>query len=170
MVQMATMRGFSVYVTASPKHHEYLKTLGASKVFDYKDENVVGQIVKAAREDGVTIRTGFDAVGELKSCLDILKELKGEGTAKLAAAVPLSADSPKAEGVDVTFVQAPANEEERTEFFHFVFRVWLKERLENGEFVPSPKIKVVGKGLESLQKGLDELKQGVSGVKLVVEL
>jgi NADPH:quinone reductase-like Zn-dependent oxidoreductase len=170
MVQMATLMGFRVYATASPKHHEYLKTLGASKVFDYRDEDVVGKIVKAAREDGVTIQTGYDAAGQLQSCLDILKELKGEGTAKLASAIPLSADSPKMEGVEVRFVQAPAGEEERTEFFRFVFRVWLKERLEKGEFVPSPKIKVIGKGLESLQKGLDELKQGVSGVKLVVEL
>ena len=36
--------------------------------------------------------------------------------------------------------------------------------------MPSPKIKVVGKGLESLTKGLDELKNGISRTKLVIEV
>jgi len=102
--------------------------------------------------------------------LDILKEFKGEGTAKLAEAKPLSEDSPKMEGVEVKFISAPKDETKRTEFFHFVMRVWLKEKLEKGEFVPSPKIKVIEGGLESANKGLDELKQGVSGVKLVLEV
>jgi hypothetical protein len=99
-----------------------------------------------------------------------LKELKGEGTAKLAEARPLSAGSPKMEGNDVKSISPPFDEEERTEVFHFVFNVCLKEKLENGEFVPSPKIQVVEGGLESVNEGLDELKKGVSGVKLVLEV
>jgi NADPH:quinone reductase-like Zn-dependent oxidoreductase len=169
-MQIAKLMGFTVYATASEKHHEYLKGLGASKMFDYKSEDVVASIVKAARDDGVTIRTGYDAVGQLQSCLDILKEFKGEGTAKLASATPLSEDSPTMEGVQVKFVAAPLDEKERTEFFHFVFRVWLKEKLETGEFVPSPKVRVVEGGLEAANKALDELKEGVSGLKLVLEV
>ena len=169
-VQIAKLMGFIVYVTASEKHHEYLKSLGATRVFDYKDDHVVNSIVKAAKEDGVTIQTGFDAVGQLKSCLDILKEFKGKETSKLAEATPLSEDSPKEDGVEVKFIAPPEDEKEKKEHFHFVFRVWLKEKLEKGEFVPSPRIQVVRGGLESAQKGLDELKKGVSGVKLVLEL
>jgi len=169
-LQVAKSMGFIVYTTASEKHHEYLKGLGASKVFDYKGEHVVESIVKAAKEDGVTIQIGYDAVGQLKSCLEILKELKGEGTAKLASAIVLSEDSPKMEGVEVKFVAAPEDEKESMEHFHFIFRVWLKEKLETGEFVPSPKIQVVEGGLESVNKALDELKKGVSGTKLVLEV
>ena len=169
-VQIAKSMGFNVYVTASEKHHEYLKGLGASKVFDYKGENVVEDVVKAVKADGVTVKDGFDAVGQVKGCLDILKEVKGAGTAKLATTVPMSEDTPKAEGVEVKFVSAPQSEEERTEHFHFVFGVWLKEKLEKGLFVPSPKVQVVEGGLESINKGLDELKKGVSGVKLVLEI
>lgn len=73
-------------------------------------------------------------------------------------------------GVEARFVAAPGDEKERVEFFHFVFGVWLKEKLEKGEFVPSPRIQVVKGGLKSAQKGLDELKKGVSGVKLVLEV
>ncbi len=169
-VQVAKLMGFHVYVTASEKHHEYLKGLGASKVFDYKGEGVVESIVKAAKEDGVEIQTGFDAVGQLQSCLDILKEFKGDGVAKLASAIPLSEDSPKTEGVEVKFVAAPNDEEERTESFHFIFGVWLKEKLATGEFVPSPKIRVLEGGLEAANMGLDEWKKGVSGEKLVLEV
>ena len=170
MIQVAKSMGFIVYATASEKHHEYLKTLGASKLFDYKSETVVEDIIKAAKADGVTIQTGFDTAGQVKSCLDILKELKGNETAKLATAVPLPEDVPTAEGVEVKFIMAPQDEKERTEHFHYCYGVWLKEKLEKGEFVPSPKVKVVEGGLESIDKGLDELKKGVSGVKLVIEV
>lgn len=169
-VQSAKLMGFHVYATASEKHHEYLKSLGAFRVFDYKKENVVESIVKAAKEDGITIQTGFDAVGQLRSCLDVLKEFKGEGTSRLAHAPRLDENAPKEDGVQVTFVAPSDDVKERTEHFHFVFRVWLKEKLEKGEFVPSPKVQVVEGGLESANKALDQLKGGVSGVKLVLEI
>jgi NADPH:quinone reductase-like Zn-dependent oxidoreductase len=170
-VQIAKLMGFKVYSTASENNHEYLKGLGASKVFDYKGEHVVENIVKAAKEDEVTVQFGFDAVGQLKSCLEILKELKGEGTAKLASAVPLPEHFPEdLEDVEVKFVAAPVDVKERMEFFHFVFGVWLKDKLERGEFVPSPRIHVVDGGLESANKALDVLQKGVSGLKLVLEV
>ena len=65
------------------------------------------------------------------------------------------------------YMLPPEDKEEQREQFHFAFNVWLRERLENGEFVPNPKIKVFGKGLESLTKGLDGLRNGVSRTKLV---
>jgi NADPH:quinone reductase-like Zn-dependent oxidoreductase len=171
-VQIAKLMGFTVYTTASKKNHEYLKGLGASKVFDYRGEHVVENIVKAAKEDEVTVQFGFDAVGQLTSCLEILKELKGEGTAKLASAVPLPEHllEDSLEDVEVKFVAAPVGVDERMEFFHFVFGVWLKDKLEKGEFVPSPRIQVVDGGLESANKALDVLKKGVSGLKLVLEV
>jgi NADPH:quinone reductase-like Zn-dependent oxidoreductase len=171
VVQVAKSMGFSVYTTASEKHHEYLKGLGASRVFNYKDEHVGESIVKAAKEDGLTIQIAYYAAGQnLKECLEILKELKGEGTAKVASAVPLPENLPKAEGVEVKFVATPVEEKERTEFFRLLFGVWLKEKLEKAEFIPSPGIQVVKGGLEAANKGLDEWKKGVSGVKIVLEL
>jgi hypothetical protein len=113
---------FSVYAAASEKHHKSLKGFGASRLFDYKNEDVVGSIVKAAKEDGVTIQMAFDAVGQLKSCLEILKEWKGKGAAKLASTTPFSEDSPKEEGVEVKFVAAPLNWER--EDVISPFRLW----------------------------------------------
>ena len=171
VVQVAKSMGYVVYATASAKHHEYLRGLGASKVFDYKSEDVVGSIVKAAKADGVTVSVGYDTAGQTQSCQEILKQLRrGNEVGRLASAVPVKEGTPTVEGVDVKFVMAPGDDKERTEHFQFVFNVWLKDMLEKGDFVPSPKIQVVGKGLEALDDGLDELKKGVSGAKLVVEV
>ena len=170
-VQSARLMGYTVYATASPKHHEYVRSLGASHVFDYKDEEVVGKIVKAAKEDDVTLSTGYLASGDLQLCEDVLKEFIGQGPAKIASAPPLSDQSPMTEGVEVKFVLPPLDQQERTDHSRWIFNVWLKEKLESGEFVPSPEIKVIGSGLESVNQGLDELKKGgVSGQKLVIEV
>ncbi|KAG7008540.1 hypothetical protein G7Y79_00005g016810 [Physcia stellaris] len=168
-VQAASLLGFRVFATASAKHHEYLKGLGAARMFDYKDENVVDRIVDTAREDRVRIYIGYDAVGAVKQCLEVLKRLNGDG-AKLATTVPLKPDSPKMDGVDIVFVAAPNDETERLEFSRFVFQEWLEDKLATGAFKPSPTVKVIERGFEGLNQGLDELKKGVSGVKFVVEV
>jgi hypothetical protein len=98
-----------------------------------------------------------------------LKEFKGEAVSKVASTNPLSKDSPAEDGVEVKFVSPPRGEE-TTEHFHFVFGVWLKEKLESKEFVPSPRIRVIDGGLEAANEALNELKKGVSGVKFVLEV
>lgn len=172
-VQSAKLLGFTVYATASAAHHEYVKKLGASRVWDYHGEGVVAEMVAAAKADGVELSRGFDAVGQNKYSMAVLKEFVPRGgTAKLASAVPFQRieDAPEVEGVEARFVMGPEDEGERGEFFGFVFRGWLREKLGRGEFVPSPHVKVVEGGLEGVNRGLDELKGGVSGTKLVLEV
>ena len=170
-IQVAKLMGFRIYTTASEKHHEYLKSLGAAATFDYKLDDVVERIVKAAKADGVTIQTVYDAVGQTQLCLDVLKEFQAEtGGAKFASAVPINAETPTMDGVEIKFVQPPSEEKARTEHFHFVFRVWLKEKLATGQLVPSPKIRLVDGGLPAADKALDALKKGNSGTKVVIEL
>lgn len=172
-VQSARLLGFAVYATASARHHEYVKGLGASRVWDYHGEGVVEEIVQAAKEEGVKLSRGFDAVGQNKYSMAVLKEfVPSGGVAKLASAVPLERieDAPAVEGVEAKFVKGPDDEAGRDELFRFVFREWLKEKLGSGEFVPSPHVKVVEGGLEGANRGLDELKGGVSGTKLVLEV
>ncbi|KAI0169417.1 GroES-like protein [Hypoxylon sp. FL1284] len=169
-VQSAKLLGFTVYATASAKHHDYVRSLGAAKVFDYKDPDVEQSIVEAAKGDGLTFRYGYDAVGALQSCQNILKALKGSGTAHLASAPPLMPNSPTTEGVESKFVAAPLDEKVQAEQFSFWMNVWLKEKLEKKELVPSPKIQVVEGGLRGINKGLDILNAGVSCTKLVLEV
>jgi hypothetical protein len=41
-------------------------------VFDYRIANVVETIVKAAKEDGVKVQVGFDVIGHLKPCMEMV--------------------------------------------------------------------------------------------------
>lgn len=171
VVQAARLLGFTTYVTASEKHHAYLKGLGATRVFDYKDADVVNKIASAIKEDIISVQTAYHATGDLQSTLDVLLKVKGEGIATVAHAPAMQPDTPKAEGIEVKFVIPPMDSPAATaEFIQFVFTDWLKEKLETGEIVPSPRVRVVEGGLRSLQKALDEWKNGVSGTKVVVEL
>jgi len=170
-VQMANVMGFKVYATSSTRHHQYLKELGAHKVFDYQKESVVQDIVKAAKEEGITLDQCFQAVNPArKECLAILKEFKVDGKATIASAIPLEREEGEEEGVEIKFVQGPSDASEMTKWFSYVFNVWLKEKLATGAVVPSPHIRVVDGGLQAINKALDILKEGVSGTKIVLEL
>jgi NADPH:quinone reductase-like Zn-dependent oxidoreductase len=172
VIQVAKLMGFTVYTTASPKHHAYLKTLGASRVFDYKAENVEASIIKAGKEDGLTFKVMYDAVGQIKPVLAVFKELKVPGPVIVAEAAVLREETPLVEDVEVKFVLAPKDEKAQTssDFFRFVFNVWLKERLAKKDYVPSPSLTLLEGGLEGLNRGLDAWKAGVSGEKIVLEI
>ncbi|KAF2427692.1 zinc-binding oxidoreductase-like protein CipB [Tothia fuscella] len=169
-VQISKLLGFTVYTTASPKHHDYLKGIGASRTFDYKEEGVEAKIIAAAKEDGLAIDIAYDAVGQLQSVLDVLKETRGGVEGRVASAPALTDKSPKAAGISVKFVLPPVDKTERLELFQFIFGKWLKEKLETKEYVPGPSIRIIAGGLEGAQEALDILKGGVSGQKLVLEL
>ncbi|KAI0882378.1 GroES-like protein [Annulohypoxylon maeteangense] len=170
-VQVARSLGFTVYATASAKHHEYIMSLGASRVFDYKAPDVEDAVIKAAKEDGLTFQYGYDAVGALLPCHNILKLMKGDGIAHLASAPPLKPGDPTGEGVEVKFVATSTDEKERAGQFSFWFNIWLKEKLEKGEIVSCPQeIQLVDGGLQGINQGLGILKAGVSCTKLVIEI
>ncbi|KAI9328673.1 chaperonin 10-like protein, partial [Zopfochytrium polystomum] len=168
-LQTAVSMGFVVYATASERHHAGLKKLGAHRTFDYKTKTVVADIVAAAKADGVAVDVGYDASGGLNECLAILAKTKTPGVKPRLASAPFSLKVfPSWGGVEAVFVYPPTDAKERTDYFRFVFNEWTQTRLASGALVPTPTVKVVGKGLEAIQVGLDELKKKVSGVKLVV--
>lgn len=166
-IQSAKEMGFHVYATASPVHHAYLKSLGAAYVFDYHSPSVEQDILRVTTDHGHNLATAFHAVGQLPHTIQVLSH---HVPAKCASAVPVPEDTPHVEGVEVKFVMAPVDAKERSEHFRFVFWDWLRERLADGRYVPSPAIRVVEGGLGGAQRGLDELSKGVSGVKIVLEL
>ena len=170
-IQSAKSIGFTVYTTASPKHHEYLKKLGADVTFDYKASDVVSQIIDMAKKDGVTLQTANCVVeGSLQPTLDVLKVTKGDAVAKVAHTPALLPGAPTFEGVEVKFNLPPMDPVERNEHMYKSFHVWLQNGLESGTVIPSPRIQVEGQGLEALNNALDTLKAGVSGTKIVVRI
>ncbi|CEN62046.1 Putative Quinone reductase [Aspergillus calidoustus] len=170
-VQSAKSLGFTVYATASPKHHEYMKELGAHAVFDYKASAVVGQIVHAVKEDGVKLHTAHCVVaGGLQPTLDVLRETKGEEAARVAHSPVLPPDHPALENTQITFNFPPLEQASRDKHMYQCFHGWLANGLKSGSVVPSPPVQVEGGGLEGLNAALDMLKAGVSGTKIVLSI
>ncbi|KAK4861245.1 hypothetical protein LT330_004161 [Penicillium expansum] len=170
-IQSAKSLGFTVYATASPKHHDYLKKLGAHAVFDYKASDVVSQIVEAVKKDGVNLHTAHCVVnGGLQPTLDVLKETKGDAAAKVAHSPILPADHPTLENTEIKFNFPSMDPTERGKHMYQCFHGWLKDGLKSGSVVPSPALQIEGGGLEGLNPALDKLKAGVSGAKIVLSI
>ncbi|KAI9726274.1 MAG: hypothetical protein M1828_001547 [Chrysothrix sp. TS-e1954] len=170
VVQTAKILGFTVYAAASEKQHAYVQQLGADRTFEYKQPDVVDQIVKAAKNDGVAINIGYDAVGQWKYSMEVVRQAKSVAQGRVVSAPPLDDDVPKMEDVDVKFVLAPEPADVQAGHFSFVFNEWLQENLASKKLVPSPKVRIYPGGLPKIMDGLAELKAGVSGEKLVLEV
>ncbi|KAK3938337.1 chaperonin 10-like protein [Diplogelasinospora grovesii] len=170
-IQSARSLGFTVYATASRRHHEYLETLGAHAVFDYKASDVVAQIVDAVKKDGIKLHTAHCVVeGSLQPTLDVLKETKGDAVAKVAHSPVLPPDHPTLDNTEITFNFPPMDPVARDKHMYQCFHGWLQGGLKSGSVVPSPSVQVEGGGLEGLNAALDTLKVGVSGRKIVVPI
>ncbi|KAF7169368.1 hypothetical protein CNMCM5623_002131 [Aspergillus felis] len=155
----------AVYATAGSANMPYVASLGADRVFNYKDTHVVDAIVSAAKEDGLVIRHCFLATGQLASCQAVLKaflEEDQEGkTAKIGSAPVVPPDAEVVNGVETIFVVPSTVEGERLEQFRYWIGTWLRENLAKGTIRPSPEPSVVGMGLGAINAGLDKLRQGL---------
>ncbi|KAJ6185354.1 hypothetical protein N7519_006655 [Penicillium mononematosum] len=165
----------AVYATAGAANQKYVASLGADRVFDYNEPQVVDAIVSAARDDGLVIRHCFLATGQLTPCQAVLKAFlrddEGENQkAKIASAPVIPPDADEVNGVETIFVLPSADEGERLAQFQYWVGTWPREKLANGTIRPSPEPRVVGKGLGAINAGLDVLLRRVSCTKLVVEV
>lgn len=170
-VQSAKTMGFTVYATAGASNLQYVKQIGADAVFDYKSSDVASQIVSRAKEDNVFLQTAHVIVGPgLQPTLDILKYTKGDKLAKVAHAPVIPENAPTLEGTEIKFTLPPMDPGERNKHIYRCFNIWLKDGLESGKVIPSPRIHVVPGGLDGLNEALNVLKAGVSGTKVIVSL
>lgn len=167
----------AVYAVCGAANRTYVDSLGADRVFDYKDPRVVEAIVSAAGEDGLTIRHCFLATGQLAPCQAVLKAFiadnhgrGGRKKAKIASAPVVPPDAEEVEGMETIFVMPSMDEGERMTQFRYWMGTWMRQKLAGGAIRPSPDPRVVGKGLEAVNTGLDVLARGVSCAKLVVEV
>ena len=166
----------AVYATAGATNPEYVRSLGADRVFNYKEPQVVDAIVSAAREDGLVIRHCFLATGQLDLCQTVLKSFFGDDQrrenrkAKIGSAPVIPPDAKEVNGVEAIFVLPSTDEKERLAQFRYWLGTWTRENLANGTIRPSPEPRTVGNGLGAINAGLDMLLRGVSCTKLVVEV
>jgi NADPH:quinone reductase-like Zn-dependent oxidoreductase len=98
-IQLAVASGIEVITTASPVNHDFVKSLGASVVFDYRSPSVVEDIVKEL--EGRDFAGVYDAISEEPSFKPIAETLTRLGQ-QVKIAVVLPWNSPP-EGLDPKF-------------------------------------------------------------------
>lgn len=168
-IQLAKAAGFNVVATCSARNFELVKSLGASKVFDYKSPTVVDDIV-AELDKGVCVGI-FQAAGPhdgVAPCLEVAKKSKQDLFIACANLVP---EGSVPEGVRAKFVYGV--DDERGSYYETtskIFEEFFPKALESGAYKVAPAPEVVKtRGLEGIQEALDTLRQGVSAKKIVVE-
>lgn len=193
-IQLAVAAGYEVITTASPRNFDYVKKLGASRVFDYRSKTVVKDVIEVF--GGKTIAGALAiGTGSAEACSDVVHACSGNKFVSTAS-TPVSFDklSPS-RGVSVQLPllllrmvsSTVASQVKfrlrriRTKFIfgsslmdnevgRVIFEDFLTRALAEGRYLAAPEPHIVGKGLESIQAGFDAQKQGVSAKKVVVSL
>lgn len=193
-IQLAVAAGCDVVATASRKNFDYVKKLGASRVFDYNDSSVVRDVVSALR--GKTIAGAFAiGAGSARACIDVVGACTGNRFVSMAT-YPVSFGDPsdgrepkfrrlttirhflwfslttavlcRIRGIRTKFIFGTSlitNEVDKIVYVDF-----LPQALAAGTYVAAPDPSVVGNGLASIQTALDVQRKGVSATKVVVTL
>ena len=104
-IQFAKLSGLFVFTTCSANNTDFVKSLGADRVIDYKKEDFVSVIKKGTNSEGVDIV--FDTVGgeSLTKSLDVVKPL---GRIASILRVPSNLDKAFVKNIDIhpVFVQS----------------------------------------------------------------
>jgi len=192
-IQLAVAAGYDVVTTASPRNHDRMRRLGASRVFDYASPTAVRDIVAALKSEVVVavfaIGTGSAEPGVALAI--------ATGAKRVALASPsVSLDGiPRRPGINRQFVRVIATLVSRTmalmvrsrlrgirtkfvwgstlmtnEVGPMLWGEFLPTALAEGRYVAAPSAEVVGTALGDIQGALDSLRGGVSAKKLVITL
>ncbi|CAK4034991.1 Zinc-binding alcohol dehydrogenase domain-containing cipB [Lecanosticta acicola] len=165
-IQMAHAAGYEVYTTASKRNHQLCSSIGAEKVFDHSDPQVVEDIVIALK--GKKVIGALDCIVDAEKTIPPLGQIlaQTEGQKKIAAVLnPPDVQLP--EGVQAQRLSIPALRQSNT---YDIIHAWMPKALANGTLQPKPDPWVIGEGLEFVQQGVDTVRKGVSATKIVVKL
>jgi NADPH:quinone reductase-like Zn-dependent oxidoreductase len=167
-IQLAVAAGYTVMATASPKNFELLRHLGATQVIDYNQDSaaLLEQLVAAFKDTPIAgvLHTAGDAKAPIAICAELFPHVQGNKF--FSTTMPLPSEIP----TDFEHKRIFASAIEKSEVAEAIFNIFLPAALATDKYKAAPRAKVVGTGLESLQKGLDLLRMGVSAKKLVVTL
>ncbi|KAL2826397.1 chaperonin 10-like protein [Aspergillus cavernicola] len=162
-IQLAKSAGYEVVTTCSPRNFDYVRSLGADKVFDYNSPLVTEDLV--AELDNGTCVGIYMAAGSVAGACQVSH--KSKQNLLVASSNPIMpGDAP--EGVEAKFTLGGL--EEMRDSLSASWGGFLAEALKAGKYQVAPSVEVVPtKGLEGIQEALDLWKKGVSAKKLVIE-
>ncbi|TCD65679.1 hypothetical protein EIP91_002306 [Steccherinum ochraceum] len=175
-VQLLSLAGYkSIFAIASSRHHDYLRSLGATHTFDYNSPNVTDEILAAA---GGPIKHVLDAVGDEENSLKPISKIAGGklafllpvrvGGAGAVQGVKRTTDLPFAEGVQLIPIATrfyDKNSHLKTDLQPHI----IPDLLRRGLVKPNRYREVQGANLlERVSTAVDLLRRGaVSGERLV---
>ena len=193
-IQLAAAAGYEVITTASPANFDYVRKLGASRVFDYHGPSVVQDVIAAF--EGKTI-AGALAIGSgsAMACLDVVGACKGDKFVSMAT-FPISFAriaggksvllqllpqfpgmfafnasmflKSRARGIGTKFIFGTTLMD--NEVSRIIYGDFLPQAMAQGRYVAAPDPQIVGSGLGDVQAGLDAQRKGVSAKKVVITL
>ncbi|CAO1629544.1 unnamed protein product [Sympodiomycopsis kandeliae] len=185
-IQLARVAGYRVITTGSPKNHAYLKSLGADDVYDYRDESTPDKIAQkypnlylaldCVSEKGSTVSTAKSLTksppsGKKATVSNILpteqaaKEARPDVDFKVSLAYCLL-------GVPFTFGKWPLTDAEIKHSNEFI-KPWTASKqsitynLMKQNLVKGNQIRVLGKGVEEIEKGIDLLQNGQGSIEKI---
>jgi NADPH:quinone reductase-like Zn-dependent oxidoreductase len=193
-IQLAVAAGYDVVTTASPKNFDYVRSLGASQVFDYSSPTVISDIVTALAGRTVAGAVSFGTTGA-PACVTIMARARGKKfvaiatppvdfaslgdpsrgrlerarvTVRLVAANIALQLRARTHGVGLRYIFG--TDIKNNEVSTAIFRDFLPAALVEGSYTATPKPTVVGHTVGDFQHAMDLQRAGVSATKLVVSL
>jgi NADPH:quinone reductase-like Zn-dependent oxidoreductase len=166
-IQLAVAAGVEVATTASAKNHDFVKSLGATHVFDHTKSSVVDDIVSKLKSSEFV--GTYDAIGTEETFKSSAKVTSKLGGSMVVGTLPPPA-SGFPDGVKVQGLFALTIASAHKEVGEAIWGKYVPEALVDGTLQAKPDPIVLGKGLEKVQEGLDKQKAGVSAGKIVIEL
>jgi len=193
-IQLAVAAGYEVIATASPRNFDYVRKLGAHRVFDYNDKTVVRKLVDAFAGKTLAGALAIGA-GSAEACVDVVHACKGKKFVSMAT-YPISfqgvGDLPIGPLQRLTIVRPflwfsvtnwfkCRTRSIRTKFIFgssllnnevgdVIYADFLPGALAEGRYLPAPDPSIIGTGLECIQAGLDLQRKGMSASKVVVSI
>ncbi|KAI0165895.1 GroES-like protein [Xylariaceae sp. FL1272] len=184
-IQVLKYYGYKhIVTTASAKHHEYLKELGASEVFDYRRSNVVEHVLRSARSSTTPVYPLIvDCIGSQTGTLEPLSKIAQSGSV-VAVMLPVILTHSSDDVIPEYTLDAAAGASweagvqvrgVRTHFYwkNDLFRDKLQTEimptlLAQGLISPNRYRIIEGKTLvERATNALDDMREGASGEKLI---
>ncbi|KAF8608435.1 GroES-like protein [Ceratobasidium sp. AG-I] len=165
-IQLARIAGFSTIITtASTQHTDYLKSLGATHVFD---RNVDVKTIQEAASSPITL--ALDTIGASSTQLLAYHTLSTPSPPPGAHFALVAEVDPavKEKNVDgkVSYNQIYGSPHVFKDLAISLYRT-VGKWIEQGKYVPN-RVHLVSGGLAAVPEALDVSRKGVSGVKVVV--
>ncbi len=193
-IQLAVAAGYDVITTASPRNFSFVKELGASEAFDYNSPTVIPDIISAFADRRLAGAIAFGTTAA-PACVKIVASCEGNRFVAIATP-PVSFDGLAREngrrretartvrrlissnvalqlrsrprGVRIKYIWGTSLK--HNEVSHAIYRDFLPAALAEGRYRAAPAPRVIGDGLEYLQRALDTQREGVSAEKVVITI